>query len=62
MTTTKTAGAKTNAQRQQALRDRRAETPEVRGIFAHPDDRPAIKLLAEKLARRRAKLAAKRAP
>ena len=51
--------AKTNAQRQQALRDRRAETPEVRGIFAHPDDHADIKSHAEKLARRRARLAAK---
>ena len=49
--------AKTNAQRQQALRDRRAETPEVRGIFARRDDHAEIKALADKLARRRAKLA-----
>jgi len=54
--------AKTNAQRQQALRDRRSETPEVRGVFAHPDDHADIKSHAEKLARRRARLAAKRAP
>jgi len=54
--------AKTNAQRQQALRDRRAETPEVRGIFAHPADHADIKSHAEKLARRRARLVAKRAP
>ena len=53
-------GPKTNAQRQQALRDRRAATPEVRGIFAHPEDRAAIKALADKLARKRAKMAAKR--
>lgn len=30
-------------------------------LYAHPDDWPAIKALAEKLQRRRAKLAAKRA-
>ena len=54
--------AKTNAQRQQALRDRRAETPEVRGIFAHPEDHADIKSHAGKLARRRARLAARDAP
>jgi len=53
--------AKTNAQRQQALRDRRADTPEVRGIFAHPDDHADIKAHAEKLARRRARKSAPRA-
>ena len=31
-------------------------------LYAHPDDWPAIKALAEKLQRRRAKLVAKRAP
>jgi len=30
-------------------------------LYAHPDDRPAIKTLAEKLQRKRAKLAAPRA-
>ena len=30
---------------------------EIRGIHAHPDDAPAIKALAEKLQRKRAKVA-----
>ncbi len=38
--------AKTNAERQRAFRARKAETPEVRGIFAHPEDHPKIKRAA----------------
>ena len=58
------AAAKTNAERQREFRARRTEqqTTEVRGIFAHQDDRADIKAHAEKLARRRAKMVAKRAP
>lgn len=44
---------KTPAQRQQAFRQRLAATPEVRGIFAHPDDHLAVKDAALKLARKR---------
>ena len=56
--------AKTGAERVAKLRD----GFEAKGVKRfelspppHPDDRPAIKALAEKLARRRAKLAAPRA-
>jgi len=49
--------AKTNAQRQQSLRGRRAATPEVRGIFAHPDDHAEVKEAAAKIARRRVRRA-----
>lgn len=45
--------AKTPAERQQAFRRRLAETPEVRGIFAHAADHAPIKAEAVKLARRR---------
>ena len=52
MTDTKTLPpAKTTAQRQAALRARRAEQglTQVGGIYAHPDDHKAIKLYAERL-------------
>lgn len=56
--------AKTNAQRQAEFRQRKTteQATEVRGIFAHPDDHADIKSHAGKLARRRARLVAKRAP
>ncbi len=57
--------AKTNAQRQQELRDRRKleeNRTEVRGIFAHPDDHAEVKEAAAKIARRRARLAKRGAP
>lgn len=54
--------AKTNAERQRKLRERRAaeQAAEVRGIYAHLDDHEAIKEAAAKINRRRARLAAKR--
>ena len=54
--------AKTAAERMAAFRQRKAEqvAPEVRGIFAHPDDVAPIKEHAAKLARRRAREAKKR--
>ncbi len=45
--------AKTTAERQREFRQRKADTPEVRGIFAHPDDHADIKAHAAKLARKR---------
>ena len=45
--------AKTPAERQAAFRQRLTDTPEVRGIFAHPDDHPPIKAEAVKITRRR---------
>jgi hypothetical protein len=56
--------AKTNAQRQQDLRDRRAaeQAAEVRGIYAHLDDHEAIKEAAAKINRRRARMMSKRKP
>jgi hypothetical protein len=54
--------AKTNAERQKEWRDRQktaAVGPEVRGVFAHPDDWPAIKALADKLQRKREREAKK---
>ena len=48
--------AKTTTERQREFRARKADTPEVRGIFAHPDDHYGIKAHAAKLARKRAKL------
>ena len=45
--------AKTPAERQQAFRQRLTDTPEVRGVFAHPDDHAPIKAEAVKIARRR---------
>lgn len=50
------SAAKTTTERQREFRARKADTPEVRGIFAHPDDHDAIKAHAAKLARKRAKL------
>lgn len=49
--------AKTNAERQAALHQRRTEAglKQVRNLWCHPDDEPAIKALAAKLARKRAK-------
>lgn len=55
--------AKTTAERVAALRAARDALGLKRlELYAHPDDWPAIKTLAEKLQRRRAKMAAKRAP
>jgi len=50
------SAAKTNAERQRKFRQRKADTEatEVRGIFAHPDDKLAIKAYAGKLAAKRA--------
>lgn len=47
----------TTAQRQAALRARRAEQglTQVGGIYAHPDDHPAIKAYAAKLTAKRGK-------
>lgn len=55
--------AKTNAERQRDLRERRAkeQAAEVRGIYAHLDVHEAIKAEAAKITRRRARMAAKRA-
>ena len=49
--------AKTNAERQRAFRARKAAqtAAEVRGVFAHPDDRQAVKDYAAKLSKKRAK-------
>ena len=57
------SAAKTNAERQRELRERRAKehAAEVRGIYAHLDDHEATKEAAAKINRRRARLAAKRA-
>jgi hypothetical protein len=53
---------KTTAERVQKLRaDRDALGLKRLELYAHPEDWPEIKALAEKLQRRRAKLAAKRA-
>jgi hypothetical protein len=51
------AAAKTSAERQREFRARKAgqQTPEVRGIFAHPDDHEPIKRYAGKLQRKREK-------
>lgn len=53
------SAAKTNAERQREFRARKTLTKatEVRGIFAHPDDHAAIKEVAAKIARKRAKKA-----
>ena len=50
------SAAKTNAELQAAFRARKAEqgTPEVRGIFAHAADMPAIKAFALDLKTKRA--------
>lgn len=55
--------AKTNAERQRELRERRAakKVAEVRGVYAHLDDHEAIKAEAAKINRRRARMVAKRA-
>ena len=54
---------KTTAERVAALRAARDALGLKRlELCAHPDDWPAIKALAEKLQRRRAKLVAKRSP
>ncbi len=54
--------AKTTAERVAALRAARDALGLKRlELYAHPDDWEAIKALAEKLQRKRAKLAAKRA-
>lgn len=59
-----TAPAKTTKERVQKLRAGLEDKGVKRWELSpppHPDDRPAIKALAEKLARKRAKLAAPRA-
>ena len=47
--------AKTGAQRQADYKKRQSEAglKEVRGIYLHPDDAPALREQAAKLARRR---------
>ena len=55
--------AKTVGERVQKLRDEAAALGLKRKeVYAHDEDWPQIKALAEKLQRRRAKLVAKRAP
>lgn len=51
MTPTKKTVAKTSAERQEALRLRRAQEglTEVRGLYARPDDHAKIKALAKGL-------------
>ena len=57
------SAAKTTAERVAALRAARDAMGLKRfELYAHPEDWPAIKALAEKLQRRRAKLVVKRAP
>ena len=57
------SAAKTTAERVAALRAARDAMGLKRlELHAHPEDWPAIKALAEKLQRRRAKLVVKRAP
>jgi hypothetical protein len=52
--------AQTPAQRKAAERQRHAEAGLLRlELYAHPDDWPAIKALAEKLQKRRARAAGK---
>lgn len=54
--------AKTTSERVQAMRSARDALGLKRlELYAHPDDWPKIKALAEKLQRKRAKLAAPRA-
>jgi hypothetical protein len=54
--------AKTTSERVAAMRAARDALGLKRlELYAHPEDWPAIKAVAEKLQRRRAKLAAKRA-
>jgi hypothetical protein len=50
-----TSQRKTNAERQATFRARKAETPEVRGIFAPESQHAAIKEFAAKLAKKRVK-------
>ena len=62
-----TSTAKTNAERQRDLRNRRKTdeampTTEVRGIYAHPDDHAEVKEAAAKIARRRQRVAKRAAP
>jgi hypothetical protein len=58
--------AKTNAERQRELRERRkladVPTTEVRGIYAHLDDHAEVKESAAKIARRRRRVAKRVAP
>ena len=55
--------AKTTSERVAKLRaDRDALGLKRLELYAHPDDWPAIKALAEKLQRKRARLVANRAP
>lgn len=57
------SAAKTTAERVAALRAARDALGLKRlELYAHTEDWPAIKALAEKLQRRRARLVAKRAP
>lgn len=57
-----TAPAKTTSERVAEMRAARDELGLSRlELYAHPDDWPAIKALAEKLQRKRVKLAAPRA-
>ena len=57
------SAAKTTAERVAALRAARDAMGLKRlELYARPEDWPAIKALAEKLQRRRAKLVVKRAP
>ena len=63
MTTAKTPEERErNARYQREFRARKAEAPEVRGIFAHPDDHQQIKDEAAKIARRRTRLEKRGAP
>jgi len=55
--------AKTTAKRVSAFRAARGALGLKRlELYAHPEDWPAIKALAEKMRRKRARLVAKRAP
>ena len=56
------SAAKTTAERVAALRAARALGLKRLELYTHPEDWPAIKALAEKLQRKRAKMVAKRAP
>lgn len=55
--------AKTNAQRQAGLKARRtaAGLVSLKNVWVHPDDVPGMRDRAEKLARKRAKLAKQQA-
>ena len=55
--------AKTSTERVAALRTARdAQGLRRMELYAHPDDRPEIKALADRLAKRRAKALPRRAP